>query len=451
LRGFKRAIDILFLYLSALETYFFLILEFYCIMQTNSEIATNRGSVYEDFPDDLDVAALYVDSLMSLTPWKLWDLPTGKPAKGARTIEAKRVLERALSTEAGIAHPGLLHLYIHLMEMSSTPEVGLTIADHLRGLVPDSGHLNHMPTHLDIQCGDYRRTIASNSDAIKADEKFLAHKGPLNFYTLYRIHNYHFCIYAAMFSGQSKIALQTVAQLEASFSDTLLYTKSPPMADYLESFRGMRVHVLVRFGLWQDLKNLVIPQNPELYCMTTALVHYGKGIALAATGIVREAKEERRLFQEAVKRVPESRTMFNNTCSDILVIAAAMLDGEISYREGDFGTAFESLRRSIALADNLHYDEPWGWMQPPRHALGALLLEQGHVEEAAATYSADLGMDDSLPRALRHLNNVWALHGYHECLVKLGRDAEAKIIAPQLKLALAIADVPIRSSCLCRL
>ena len=90
-------------------------------------------------------------------------------------------------------------------------------------------------------------------------------------------------------------------------------------------------------------------------------------------------------------------------------------------------------------------------MQPPRHAYGALLLEQGYLDEAAAVYSADLGMDDSLPRALRHINNVWALHGYHECLLKLGRDAEARIIAPQLKLALAVADVPIRSSCLCRL
>lgn len=417
----------------------------------NLRYAKAMESVYEDFSNDLDVAALYVDSLMSLTPWKLWDLPTGMPAEGARTMEAKGVLEKALSTPGGLTHPGLLHLYIHLLEMSSTPELGLTIADHLRGLVPDSGHLNHMPTHLDVQCGDYRRTIASNSDAIKADEKFLAHRGPLNFYTLYRIHNYHFCIYAAMFSGQSKIALQTVTQLEASFSDNLLRTESPPMADYLEAFRGMRVHVLIRFGLWQDLKDLPIPQNPELYCMTTALIHYGKGIALAVTGLVKEAKHERTLFHEAVKRVPESRTMFNNRCSDILVIATAMLDGEISYREGNFDVAFENLRRSIEFADNLHYDEPWGWMQPPRHAFGALLLEQGRLEEAAAVYSADLGMDDSLPRALRHLNNVWALHGYHECLVKLGRNAEARIIAPQLKLALAVADVPIRASCLCRL
>lgn len=417
----------------------------------NERYADAMGSVYEDYSEDLDVAALYADSLMSLTPWKLWDLPTGKPAKGARTLEAKKVLERGFSQPGGLTHPGLLHLYIHLIEMSSTPEVGLTIADHLRGLVPDSGHLNHMPTHLDILCGDYRRAIASNLDAIKADWKFLAHRGSMNLYTMYRIHNYHFVIYAAMFSGQSRIALQTVAQLEEAFSEKLLRTESPPMANYLEAFMGMRVHVLIRFGLWQEMMDLEVPQNPELYCMTTALIYYGKGVAHAATGQITEANHERTLFQEAVKKVPDSRTLFNNTCNDVLKIAAVMLDGEISYREGNFDAAFESLRRSIALADTLNYDEPWGWMQPPRHAYGALLLEQGHVEEAATVYSADLGMDGSLPRALRHLNNVWALHGYHECLVRLGRDAEARIVAPPLQLALAIADVPIRSSCLCRL
>jgi tetratricopeptide (TPR) repeat protein len=128
-----------------------------------------------------------------------------------------------------------------------------------------------------------------------------------------------------------------------------------------------------------------------------------------------------------------------------------MLDGELAYRQGNFDLAFKELLRSISLDDALPYDEPWGWMQPTRHAYGALLLEQGHVEEAAAVYIADLGMDSTLPRALQHPNNVWALHGYHECLMKLGRVAEARILEPQLRLAVAIADIPIRSSCLCRL
>jgi hypothetical protein len=300
-------------------------------------------------------------------------------------------------------------------------------------------------------CGDYRRAIEANSKAILADERFVAREGPLNFYSLYRTHNYHFRIYAAMFSGQSKIALETVAQLEGSFPEELLRIESPPMADWMEGILSMRVHVFIRFGRWQDLINLELPKDQELYCVTTTMIHYGKGVALAATGNVEAAEEERILFREALKHVPSSRTIFANKCIDILAVAGAMLDGELAYRQGKFDLAFEELRRSISLDDSLPYDEPWGWMQPTRHAYGALLLEQGRVEEAAAVYSADLGMDDTIPRALRHPNNVWALHGYHECLVKHGRTAEAKILEPQLRLAVAVADVPIRSSCFCRL
>jgi len=406
--------------------------------------------VYANFPEDLDVCALYADALMNLTPWQLWDLASGKPTIEGRTLDAKAVLEATLSSEKGLQHPGLLHLYIHLMEMSPTPESALTTADYLRDLVPDSGHLNHMPTHLDILCGDYRRAIASNSDAIRADEKFVSRAGPLNFYTLYRSHNFHFRIYAAMFSGQSKIALDTVSQLESSISEGLLGVKSPPMADWLEGFVSVRIHVLIRFGLWDQLLALPLPGEPSLYCVTTAMHHYGKGVAFAARGNVEEAEKQQSLFLEALARVPDSRTLFNNKCTDILAIASAMLSGEIAYRRGDFPLAFQHLQESIKLDDNLPYDEPWGWMQPTRHAYGALLLEQGHAEKAAAVYGADLGMDNTLPRALRHPNNVWALHGYHECLVILARTAEASIVKQQLRLALAVADVPIQSSCFCR-
>jgi tetratricopeptide (TPR) repeat protein len=132
-------------------------------------------------------------------------------------------------------------------------------------------------------------------------------------------------------------------------------------------------------------------------------------------------------------------------------VAAALLDGEIAYRRGDFDDAFAQLRRAVALDDALPYDEPWGWMQPTRHAYGALLLEQGHVEEAAAVYAADLGLDPTLSRPCQHPGNVWSLHGYHECLRRLGRDAEAVIVERQLALALARADAAINASCACRL
>jgi tetratricopeptide (TPR) repeat protein len=149
--------------------------------------------------------------------------------------------------------------------------------------------------------------------------------------------------------------------------------------------------------------------------------------------------------------VPDTRYLFNNQCNDILAVAAGMLRGEIEYRKGNFDEAFAHLREAQSLDDHLPYDEPWGWMQPVRHALGALLLEQGRVEEALQAYRADLGLDNTLSRASWHLDNVWSLHGYVECLKRLGRDAEAAAAQVRLNLAMARADVEISASCFCRI
>ncbi|GAA3204555.1 hypothetical protein GCM10010451_63890 [Streptomyces virens] len=416
----------------------------------NEPYADRMLAVYEGAPGDPDVAALCADALMNLTPWQLWDIATGRPAEGARTPEARAVLEGALATDAGAHHPGVLHLYIHLMEMSPTPEAALTVADRLRGAVPDAGHLHHMPSHLEVLCGDYRRVVSDNTLAVAADEKYLRRAGAMNFYTLYRVHNHHFRMYGAMFAGQYRTALDAAAQLEAAVPEDLLRVQSPPMADWLEGFLAMRFHVLVRFGRWDDLLALPFPADPHLHCVTTAMLHYARGVALAATGDTDRAETERDRFRAAVDRVPGTRMLFNNTCRDVLDIAAAMLDGELAYRKGEYDTAFAALERAVELDDTLPYDEPWGWMQPTRHAYGALLLEQGRVAEAEAVYRADLGLDDTLPRPLQHPGNVWSLHGFHECLLRTGRAGEAAIVARQLRQAVALADVPIEASCFCR-
>ncbi|CAN5227904.1 tetratricopeptide repeat protein [soil metagenome] len=403
------------------------------------------------YPDDIDIQTLAADALVNVTAWALWDTRTGEPAPGSRVVEAKRILDAALATDAGRAHPGLLHIYLHTMEMSAHPEEALPAADLLRDLVPDAGHLQHMPTHIDVLCGDYHSSVASNLSAVAADHKFVESAGPLNFYSLYRAHDLHFVVYSAMFSGQSKVVLTAADELADQLTPEVLSIESPPMADWLEAFVPLKIHVLIRFGRWDQLIAEPLPEDTNLYCTTTATIYYGRGVAHAAKGQIAQAKADRLAFASAYDAVPDTRYLFNNTSRDILAVAEAMLDGEIAYREGDFEKAFERLRAAITLDDSLPYDEPWGWMQPARHAYGALLLEQDHVEEAAKVYEADLGLDPTLSRPCQHPGNLWSLHGYHECLRRLGRDKEANIIGRQLDLAKARADVPIQASCACRL
>jgi tetratricopeptide (TPR) repeat protein len=333
--------------------------------------------------------------------------------------------------------------------MSPHPEVALVTGDRLREVSPDMGHLMHMPTHIDIQCGDYRDALHWNQKAIIADRKFHDRSGPMNFYSGYRIHNYHFAAYGAMFLGQYAPAIAAADELIETMPEAFLRIPSPPMADFFEGYMSIRQHVLIRFGKWREIIAQDLPADRDLYCNTVAMMHYAKGVARAAVGEVPAAESEQALFREAAKLVPRSRQIHNVPCVQLLAIAEEMLEGEIAYRRGEHDAAFAHLRAAIALEDDLPYDEPWGWMQPVRHALGALLLEQGRTAEAETAYREDLGLGGGLPRAQIHPDNLWALRGLLDCLDRRGETAEAAMIRQRVDFAAARADLPVSVSCFC--
>jgi hypothetical protein len=406
--------------------------------------------IYRNHNTNLEVCALFAEALMNRTPWQLWEVGTGLVKAGANTQEAISVLETAFSNldyKGANSHPGLLHMYIHLMEMSPHPEKALKAGDALTNLVPDAGHLQHMATHIDVLCGHYENVVRRNHIASKADQKYLDYRGPNTFYTAYVCHNLHFKIYGAMFLGQIKPALAAANELQNLLSEEVVR----PSADWLESYYAMKFHVLVRFGMWDEIISQEPPKDTELYCFTTALTYYAKTIAYAATNLIDEAEGQKELFFKAIKAVPETRVLFNNLCIDILAIAAEMLEGEVAYRKKEYNKSFDHLRKAVYLDDGLPYEEPWGWMQPVRHALGALLLEQDKIEEAEDVYRADLGIDGKLGRPCQNPDNVWSLHGLHECLKRRGAHTEARFIKQRLDLANARADSPILASCFCRL
>ncbi|OQD86257.1 hypothetical protein PENANT_c008G09565 [Penicillium antarcticum] len=401
--------------------------------------------------NNFDIITLFADALMNCAPRKLYDARTGLPIASSPVFEVKDMLENALKMPGVEQHPGPAHMYIHLMEMSATPEAALPASEMIREIFPDTGHTFHMPAHIDVLVGDYRRAVEYNLKATIADDKFFQQNGGLTFYSYYRLHDYHSLIYAAMLGGKSKAALSATDRMEATITEEILRVETPALANWMEFFKAVRVHVLIRFGMWEELKKLQPLEDRHLYCVTNVMRHYGKGIAHAATLQLEEADRERELFKEASKLVPPTRLDFPNKIIDILKVASAMLDGEIEYRSGNYETAFSRLQDAITLEDELPFAEPWGWMLPARHAYAALSLEQGEVERAAQAYAENLGLSPTPKRAHQHPNNVWALHGYHECLELLGRQAEATIIKKQLALALVEADVEITSSCFCRL
>jgi len=416
----------------------------------NDAFADAMQTVFEAHPRNLDIRTIYVESLLNRFPWNMWDIHTGQPTPGAKTTDAQRICEDALNNDPrALDHPGLTHLYVHLMEMSPTPEKALKAGDALRRLCPDAGHLIHMPTHIDVQCGAYHDVVDWNQAAVRADMKYLKREGPYNLYTGYRAHNLHFVIYGALFLGQRAPALRAARQMYDAVPEQMLRIDSPPMADYFESFLSFEPHIYVRFGQWRQATQIELPQDPNLFCTLTANTLYARALGHAALGEINDALHQQDAFLAACDAVPDTRLQHNNPVVDLLEVGKAMLSGEIAYRKGEYEHAFTELRRATELEDNLHYDEPWGWMQPTRHALGALLFEQGHVAEAEQAFREDLGLDSKLPRALVHPDNVWALKGLHDCLLARAETAELSQVAARLALAQARTDQPVKAPCGC--
>ena len=193
-----------------------------------------------------------------------------------------------------------------------------------------------------------------------------------------------------------------------------------------------------------------MPPCETLYCVSASMHHYARAIAFATLKQFKEAEQEQALFHQSLTRIPENRRFFNNPARDTLAIAEKMIEGELLYHTSDYRQAFEALRESVVRDDCLAYSEPWAWMHPPRHALGALLLEQGHYAEAEQVYRTDLGLNGQLQRCAQHPDNVWALHGLVECLRHRNAVEETACYEPRLARAVELADVHIEASCLCR-
>jgi len=385
--------------------------------------------LWHRFPNDPDVGALYAESLMNLQPWDLW---TAEGAPKGRTLEILAVLEHTMAHTP--KHPGANHFYIHAIEASPWPERGTDAAERLVALVPGSGHLVHMPSHIFIRTGRYGEAADANSRAIAADEAYFAVAPKPDFYSLYFMLNVHFLAYAAMMEGRYQTAIDAARKIEQTIPPEFL-KNYVVMAD---GFMPTALHVMIRFGKWNEI--LAEPAPPEWRLFSRAERHFARSVAYSALGKTDEARRELEQLDKVASQLTDEWKMGNNPAQEVIAIARRMAEGELAYREGRSDEAFKLLREAVAGEENLTYDEPPGWMQPVRHALGALLLADGRLEEAEEVYRADLK---------RHPNNAWSLLGLQQSLQKQGKIHQADALAAQVKKAWARADVKPVASCYC--
>ena len=382
-------------------------------------------------PEDADVGVLFAEAMMDLRPWDQWTFD-GKLQPGTEEVLAALKTVMALNPN----HPMGLHLVIHANESSFTPGVAVPAANRLRAQRSLLGHMEHMPSHIDVRTGKWFEAVEANERAIQSDLRYRQVVGePQGDLWVYMAHNRHMQAYAAVMTGESTVAFRTMAAMVREVP-----TEVPPeIWSMVDGFTAMATEVFIRFGRWDDILAQQLPG--EKYVFTRAMLLAARGIAFAAKGQPAAARTEQAAFAAAAKKIPADASFSLNSVAGLLAVAEHMLAGEILYREGKIDAGLAELREAVKREDALHYDEPPGWIIPVRHSLGASLLQAGRYAEAEQVYRADL---EKLP------DNGWSLFGLAESLEVQGRKSEAAAVRTQFQQRWARADVTIKSSCFCQ-
>jgi tetratricopeptide (TPR) repeat protein len=380
------------------------------------------------YPDDLDAATIYAESMMDMNPWGLWH-PDGTPWE--LTPEITRVLESVLRRNP--EHMGAIHLYIHAVEASPNPERALAGANTLASLAPTSGHLVHMPAHIYSRTGDFDRAQSTNVKAAAQDEAYAKAGGLQGIYMMmYYSHNVHFIAYSASMGGNYAEAIAAANKLAAHVGPHV--AAMPP----LEGFMTVPIAVNVRFQKWDEI--LKLKQPGDGMKTTTALWHYARGQAFVGKNQLKEANDELAAFRKFEDATPEDQVFampINNKAKSVLKIADNVLSAKIALASNDPFRAQTLLREAVEIQDSLKYGEPPDWFQPVRETLGAALLNDGKAEEAEKVFRADL---EKNPR------NGRSLFGLSAALKAQGKDYDAAQVNTQFEAAWKKADTKLKAT-----
>jgi len=377
------------------------------------------GALSRNYPDDLDAATLYAESMMNLRPWKLWT-GDGKPAED--TLEIVAVLESVLRRNPN--HTGANHYYIHAVEASNSAERGLPSAARLGKIAPKAGHLVHMPSHIYNRTGDYAEAAQSNVDAIVVDKEYITKSGNQGLYpNMYTNHNIHFLAAANAMKGRYADSIKSARELEANVKPAL---KAMPM---LEMFYPYPLVSLTRFGKWDEV--LKEPKPDASLKITTGFWHFARGSAYAAAKQTADAEKELAALRAVTKSMTPEVRMFSNAATDVMKVAELTLEGKIALARGDKTAAIDLLTKAVAAEDATYYAEPSDWDLPTREVLGGALLANGDAVAAEKVFRSELE---------KHPRNGRALFGLAQSLRKQGKESAAKMVEVEFDRAWQNAD-----------
>jgi tetratricopeptide (TPR) repeat protein len=397
----------------------------------NKAYADAMATMWAQYPNDSDIGTFYADSMMVQHPWKLYTKESQPAREDTNTLVA--VLEKVLAMDPN--NPGANHLYIHAIEPSDSKERAISAADRLSDLVPGSGHLQHMPSHIYVQVGMWERSIEQNAKAMKCDDRYRVLAPQQGSQHGYMAHNAHMLAFSAMMIGREEEAIAAARDMWADLPEEAMRQVAP----FVDSWMCSIYDVQKRFGRWDEL--LAEPAPPEFLPITTAVWRAHRAIAYAAKKDFENAKLEQQAFRMALKAIPPIpvRRAYGMAVK-FLLVSELFIDGEIALQQGDWEDAAELLEDAAIIEDTLGYGEPPMWLQPVRHTLGAVYLQSGRYADAERVYREDL---------VKWRGNGWSLFGLSRALDKQGKSKEAQAVMKQYNQAWAGADEQIKTSCKC--
>jgi len=389
--------------------------------------AQSMEELSKKYPDDMDASSLFAESLMNTMPWNYW-AEDGNPKPD--TVKVINSLEDVL--EKAPDHPLAIHLYIHAVEASSSPERAEAAADRLGDLVPGAGHLVHMPAHIYWRVGRYHDASEANIRAAQVDEEYIAQCNAQGFYpALYYPHNIHFLWAASTMEGRSGLSIESALKVAKYVGPEQI--KQFPVVEF---FHTVPLLSYVRFGKWKEILSYSAPEQDFKY--STGIYHYARGIAFSSLGKNEEALKELSYIKPLID-TPEIKNLVKSgqPSAKLLEIADNLLLGQIEFKNGNYEASIISLKKAVSLQDDLPYTEPPFWYYPTRQSLGRVLIEAGKFTEAEAVFRKDL---EDYPR------NGWSMFGLYKVLEIQGKTKEAKKYKDKFDVIWQLSDIKLESS-----
>lgn len=378
------------------------------VVENAADYADAMDAVAQQFPADKVILSLAAEANMDTQPWNYWQdggrVPYGRTA---RTLE---MIETALNYDPNFAPA--IHLYIHIKESSVDPFGAEPYADRLAALNLGVGHLVHMPSHIYLRLGAWKKSQVANVEAIAADEAYMAASENADIYgAIYYPHNVHFVVASSQYAGDAETAME-MAEKVAQVANLDPDGFNP----FGEHIAASKLFTDLLFGTDDAVLAMPEPAAGHLY-MRTAW-HYARGTVFARQGSAADAMAELAALQALsdAENVNDYVNLAGVPMPGLIEVAGLTLDGRILASQNDLEGAIARLEAASAAEAALPYFEPTWWYYPTRQTLGMLLLMDRQYDRAEREFFKTL---------IKAPNNAYALYGLSEAYRLQGDERSA--------------------------